>query len=200
MGYWRSPATSPACHAVDHGFKSRIPRQGEMQVRLLRTSFTRGDRLMVRTLPFMSRLSNGKISDSKSEDEGSIPSRLADRRWHGRTLQASEGALSTSQHKVFNAPVELWFLIRTAAGFDSLVDHRRGPCVPRCKASRRRHGRGAPSGLVAQLGEHCVRNAEVVGSTPIRSTTWGRSSVGRAAVWQTAGQGFDSPRFHHSMC
>ncbi len=151
-----------------------------MQVRILRTSFTRGDRLMVRTLPFMSRLSNGKISDSKSEDEGSIPSRLADRRWHGRTLQALEGAPSASQHKVFNAPVELWSLIRTAAGFDSLVDHRRG--------------------LVAQLGEHCVRNAEVVGSIPIRSTTWGRSSVGRAVVWQTTGQGFDSPRFHHSMC
>lgn len=30
-----------------------------------------------------------------------------------------------------------------------------------------------------------------------RFTEWGCSSVGRALVWQTRGQGFDSPHLHH---
>ncbi len=29
-------------------------------------------------------------------------------------------------------------------------------------------------GAVAQLGERCVRNAEVEGSTPFRSTVWNK--------------------------
>jgi hypothetical protein len=38
-------------------------------------------------------------------------------------------------------------------------------------------------------------------SAPTRSaSSWGRSSVGRAPALQAGGQGFESPRLHHSFC
>ena len=56
------------------------------------------------------------------------------------------------------------------------------------------------TGAVAQLGERCVRNAEVEGSTPFRSTLWRkdlrRSGFGRLSkVPETVP--FSSPRPAH---
>lgn len=36
----------------------------------------------------------------------------------------------------------------------------------------------------------------IVGWQPPETGTWGLSSVGRAVVWQTIGQEFNSPRLH----
>ena len=60
--------------------------------------------------------------------------------------------------------------------------------------------RPARSGVIVQSGERYPRTVETGVRLPVApqnlQKTGARSSAGRASVWQTGGEGFDSPRVH----
>ena len=52
-------------------------------------------------------------------------------------------------------------------------------------------------GSLAQLGEHLPYKQRVSGSSPLTSTMWPGSSVGRASALQAEGQRFEPVNLHH---